>query len=415
MTADVQEDARPVDPAEPVLLREPADGVPEPVTEAADLASVARMLAAGTGPVAVDVERASGYRYSQRAYLVQLRRQGAGTHLIDPVPLPDLQVIGDALADTEWILHAASQDLPSLREVGLAPVRLFDTELAGRLLGDDRVALGTMVEQHLGVRLEKGFSAADWSTRPLPRDWLVYAALDVELLGELRVVLGRELAAAGKAEWARQEFEAVRTASAPAAREDPWRRTSGIHRLRGRRQLAEVKALWYARDQAAAARDVAPGRVLPDAALVAAVRADPKQPSDLTRVSGFRGPRTRRDLDRWWTALDEARRLPEDALPSYAGTSDGMPAANRWKDRDPAAAARLARARSALTTLAEHHRVLSQNLMASEVVRRLCWQPPEPPDEPDVRKRLIELGARPWQVDLCASALTAALTDSPTD
>ena len=152
----------------------------------------------GTGPVAVDAERASGYRYSQRAYLVQLRREGAGTVLVDPIEQSDLSAIGAALGDAEWILHAANQDLPCLAEIGLRPPHLFDTELAGRLLGDERVALGTMVERHLGVRLEKGHSAADWSTRPLPHDWLVYAALDVELLVALRAALATELARRGQ-------------------------------------------------------------------------------------------------------------------------------------------------------------------------------------------------------------------------
>ncbi|MDQ1721249.1 MAG: ribonuclease, partial [Pseudonocardiales bacterium] len=188
------------EPAGPVaeLLRTPRDGTPRPLTTAAELADAAAGLAAGHGPVAIDAERASGYRYSQRAYLVQLRRAGYGTVLIDPIPLPDLSSIDRALSDAEWILHAASQDLPCLAELGMRPRRLFDTELAGRLLGSERVALGTMVEQYLGISLEKGHSAADWSTRPLPHDWLVYAALDVELLIQLRDVLWDALVAAGK-------------------------------------------------------------------------------------------------------------------------------------------------------------------------------------------------------------------------
>ena len=230
---------------------------------------MAQKLAAGTGPVAVDAERASGFRYSQRAYLVQLRRAGAGTALIDPIPLgSDLRELDPALAGPEWVLHAASQDLPCLAEVGLAPASLFDTELAGRLAGLPRVGLGPLVEQLLGLSLEKGHGAADWSRRPLPDDWLVYAALDVEVLVELRDVLAELLAEQGKLEWARQEFEAVRTAGPPAPRAEPWRRTSGIHKIRKPRALAAVRALWEARDRLAAERDIAPGRVLPDAAIV---------------------------------------------------------------------------------------------------------------------------------------------------
>lgn len=398
------------DPADAVpVLREPRDGVPAPITAGAQLRGAVDALASGTGPVAVDAERASGYRYSQRAYLVQLRRAGAGTLLIDPIDLPDLAEVGAALGDAEWILHAANQDLACLAEVGLRPPRLFDTELAGRLLGDERVALGTMVERHLGVRLEKGYSAADWSTRPLPHDWLVYAALDVELLVALRQALASELASAGKTEWAEQEFEAVRTAPPPPPREDPWRRTSGIHVVRSRRQLAAVRALWQARDEYAAERDVAPGRVLPDSAIIAAVRANPSRPADLTQLPVFGGPRQRRQAGRWFAALRAARVLPDDQLPAITGGADPVPPASRWRDRAPEAADRLARCREAIAALAREHRVLAQNLLASDVLRRLAWEPPQPPSEAAVRAELARLGARPWQVDLAGAVLADAL------
>ncbi len=186
--------------------------------------------------MALDAERASGYRYSQRAYLVQLRRGGAGTALIDPLPLPDLKALDAAIAEAEWVLHAASQDLPCLAELGLRPRRLFDTELAARLAGFERVGLAALTEQLLGFSLEKHHSAADWSSRPLPESWLTYAALDVELLTDLRDALDAELTRQGKSEWAAEEFAAlVRTgARPPRVRAEPWRRTSGIHRVRGR-------------------------------------------------------------------------------------------------------------------------------------------------------------------------------------
>jgi ribonuclease D len=396
------------------LLREPADGLPEPITTPGQLAELVARMAAATGPVGVDAERASGYRYSQRAYLVQLRRAGAGTALIDPIALPDLSSLNAALGDAEWILHAANQDLSCLAELGLVPSRLFDTELAGRLLGSERVALGTMVEQHLGVRLEKGHSAADWSTRPLPREWLVYAALDVELLIPLRAALVDQLTAAGKLEWAHQEFEAVRSAPPPPPRAEPWRRTSGIHGVRNRRQLAVVRALWHARDSYAAERDVAPGRLLPDAAIIDAARTIPSSQDALAALPVFRGPRQRRQVARWFAAVRTGSEQPTDELPALTSNNgDGIPPASRWRDRDPVAAARLARARDVVVQLAEAHDVLAQNLLASDVIRRLAWEPPDPLDEAAVRARLAALDARPWQIDLTAGGLTAALAAPP--
>jgi len=393
----------------PVLLTEPRDGVPEPVTSPEGLAEAVARLAAGTGPVAVDAERASGYRYGQRAYLVQLRRAGTGTILIDPIPLPDLSSVQEVIAGEEWVLHAANQDLACLAEVGMRPVRLFDTELAGRLLGYEKVGLGAMVEMLLGFTLEKGHSAADWSTRPLPRAWLAYAALDVEVLVELRDRLEADLAAAGKLEWAREEFAAIATNPPPVPRAEPWRRTSGIHRVRGRRALAAVRALWEARDGLARQRDLAPGRVLPDSAIVAAATADPRSEGDLAALPVFGGRQQLRQLRRWYTALTAARSLPEADLPTSSVPSDAPPPANRWADRDPDAAARLVAARAALSALAERHKVPVENLLSPDLVRRLAWQPPADPSPGAVAGALRAGGARSWQVALAAEPLSVAL------
>jgi ribonuclease D len=397
----------------PELLLMPREGVP-PVTEDADrLAAVIERFAAGTGPVAVDAERASGYRYSQRAYLVQLRRDGAGTALIDPIGCPDLSGLSAVLQGDEWILHAASQDLTCLAEVGMVPPRIFDTELAGRLAGFERVGLGAMVENILGLRLEKGHSAADWSTRPLPASWLAYAALDVEVLIELRDKIEAELAAQGKLAWAHEEFEAVLHTPPAPPRTDPWRRTSGIHRLRTRRQLAGVRALWEIRDGMARRRDTAPGRILPDAAIISAVSAAPTSAAELLELPVFGGRATRRHVDAWFGALTDAARLPEDQLPLPLPSGDGPPPPNRWAERDPVAARRLTRVRTAVTTLAEQHRMPAENLIQPEAVRRLAWQPPADPSTAAVEKALRASGARAWQIELVAGPVADALPEPP--
>jgi ribonuclease D len=355
----------------------------------------------------VDAERASGFRYSQRAYLVQLRREGAGTALIDPIPLGgDLSPLAPALTGPEWVLHAASQDLACLAEVGLTPSRLFDTELAGRLAGLPRVGLGPLVEQLLGLSLEKGHGAADWSRRPLPEDWLVYAALDVEVLVQLRDVLAGLLAEQGKLEWAAQEFEAVRTALPPVPRAEPWRRLSGVHKLRKPRLLAVARALWEARDRLAAERDIAPGRMLPDSAIVAAAAAEPKSPEALAAMPIFRGRAQRRRASYWYAALESAAALDPADYPRAAPPSEGPPPVSRWSDRDPDAATRLTAARAAVTEVSAQWNVPMENLLQPDLLRRLCWSPPA---DGDVRAALRAGGAREWQIELLAPHLEKAL------
>jgi len=392
------------------LLLEPRDGLPPLVASQEALDAAISALAGGTGPVAVDAERASGFRYGHRAFLVQFRRQGAGTVLIDPVACPDLSALDAALADTEAVLHAASQDLPCLAEIGYRPRRLFDTETAGRLLGCPRVGLATMVESMLGLGLEKTHSAADWSTRPLPTEWLRYAALDVEVLVELRDVLAERLTQEGKIEWARQEFLAELTAAPSPPRADPWRRTSGIHRVRTRRALAVVRELWLERDKIARRRDLSPTKVLPDSAIIEAARAMPTGPDELNAIAGFSGRNARRHQPEWLRAIGRARAQPDRALPAAsAPAGDGPPPAHRWQERDPEAAKRLVAARAVVAALADSHNLPAENLVPPDAVRRLSWQPPAEISPASVGADLAGYGARPWQVELTAVPLARAL------
>ncbi|WP_093911512.1 ribonuclease D [Streptomyces sp. cf386] len=394
----------------PIPLLEPREGIPPVIADEAALAEVIAAFAAGSGPVAVDAERASGYRYGQRAYLVQLRRVGAGSALIDPVACPDLSGLGEALSGVEWVLHAATQDLPCLREIGMVPSLLFDTELAGRLAGFPRVGLGAMVENVLGFVLEKGHSAVDWSTRPLPEPWLRYATLDVELLVDLRDALEKELDRQGKLEWARQEFEAIATAPPAEPRKDPWRRTSGMHKVRRRRQLGVVRELWETRDRIAQKRDVSPGKVLSDAAIVEAALSLPGSVHALSALNGFGHRMGRRQLEQWQAAVDRAKAVTESQLPAPGQPVTGPPPPRAWADKDPVAAARLSAARAAVSALAEQLNMPQENLITPDTVRRVCWEPPKVVDAGSVGEALAGYGARAWQVEQVTPVLVAALS-----
>jgi ribonuclease D len=373
------------------------------------LAATCERIAAGTGPIALDAERASGYRYSQRAYLVQIRREGSGTHLVDPIAFDSLVPLDTAFDGAEWILHAATQDLMCLAEVGLYPEALFDTELAGRLLNLPRVGLAALVEHYLGLSLAKEFSAADWSTRPLPDPWLVYAALDVEVLIELRNLIDADLQEAGKREWAAEEFEALLTFAGPPERKEPWRRTSGIHKARGRRTLGIVREIWQTRDGIAADRDITPGRILPDASILEIAVAAPQDLNALKsmRVMKNRGPR--RFLSEWFDAVERGLALDEIKLPTTGLRTEGPPPPRAWADKNPVAAARLGRTREVITALAEQHNLPTENLISPHLVRSLAWEPPDPLSLEAVKSSLADQGARPWQIGLTAEPLTEAL------
>jgi ribonuclease D len=404
-----------------VPLLEPAEGTPDVIDTENAFRNALNLLSQGEGPFAVDAERASGFRYSARAYLIQIKRKNGGLHLIDPIPFgPEHSLFAElnALLNTdEVILHASTQDLPCLRELGINPVKLFDTELAGRIAGLPRVGLGPLLESLMGVTLAKEHSAADWSARPLPKEWLTYAALDVELLVELRDTMNSILEKANKLPWAQEEFASILMAPPAPPRVDPWRRTSGMHKIKRRDQLAIIRSLWVARDGVAAVQDIAPGKLLNDSAIVELAIAAPTNKKEFEKCLRPLGLRARwmENLQLWLDSIAAAVAMPEDLWPAMRTNADTLPPIKLWRDKFPEKFAPLSHARAAIELIAKHNEIPVENLITPEFVRRICWKPPVGATStlsiPEVEKALAELGARPWQIDLVAPALAAALLE----
>lgn len=400
-----------VDPApEPLPNAAPAE-TPRVIDTRDEYLRAVDQLAAGTGPIAVDAERASGFRYSQRAYLIQAYRRGAGTVLFDPPAIGSFAELQAAIGGEEWVLHAASQDLPCLRELGLEPAVLFDTELGARLAGLPRVGLAAVVEETLGLHLKKEHSAADWSTRPLPESWLTYAALDVELLVDVRDRIRERLEKAGKLEAAEQEFRAVLERPVPEPRSEPWRRLSGLHGVRGQRALAIARELWVVRDALARENDVAPGRLIPDSSIVNAAKANPESKRELAALSTFHGRASRSQLDRWWAAV-QAGRSTDDLPATRVRDETTLPPPRSWSDRNPDADRRLRAAREHLAAIATDLDVPLENLLTPDTLRRLAWSPPATITAETVAAALETLGARPWQIDATAQTIATAFVDA---
>ena len=406
----------------PLLM--PSNGTPPVITTEFEFESAIATLASGFGPFAIDAERASGYKYSSRAYLIQIKRTDGGLHLIDPIPFtsgqreyphPLFAQLDKLLKSDEVILHASTQDLPCLREVGIHPSKLFDTELGGRLAGLPRVGLGALVESLLGVSLAKEHSSVDWSTRPMPLDWLTYAALDVELLVELREKIAGLLRAQGKFEWAAEEFEAILNLPAPAPRIDPWRRASGIHKIRERRQLAIIKSIWHERDTLARHLDIAPGKLLSDPAMIELSVRTPENRKEMEKVLRPMGARARwfEYGTNWLDAIATGRATPENQWPSIRLEGDSMPPAKIWREKFPNKYAPLSHARSNIEKEALRLAIPAENLISPEIIRRICWTPPDDSTQSlqveAVREALLQRGARYWQSAIIAPLLAHAL------
>ena len=403
-------------------LLAPRHGTPAVVDDEAGFAQVITDLAKGEGPIAVDAERASGYKYSQRAYLIQIYRKNGGLHLIDPIPLKDSklwQSFNQNFSEYEWVIHASTQDLACLLEVGLRPKKLFDTELGARIAGCPRVGLGPLAESLLELSLAKEHSAVDWSIRPLKSEWINYAALDVDILLDIRDKVAQLLVEQKKLIWAEQDFASIlknyenyQVVDAP--KPDRWRRTSGMHKVRDRLTMTVVRDLWFSRDELARQLDTAPGRVLGDEAIVELAT---KRPDNLEAVAKVIGWRTRLEappFNRWLSVLTTALNTPIDAQPEFRVPSASLPPIKIWKEKNPLGYARLTHARLQLATLSQTLQIPVENLITPELVKRICWQ--NPPTEISkyegfVKGELEKLGARPWQIEQVTSIIAPCLSE----
>jgi ribonuclease D len=362
-------------------------------------------LKLGIGPLAIDAERASGFRYGSKAYLIQVHRAGTDVFLIDPIEISSSnawQVFAEFCNGATWILHAATQDLGCLAEVGLVPPEIIDTELGSRILNLPRVGLGAACEQLLGFRLAKEHSAADWSIRPLPTSWLNYAALDVDVLPDLASVLMEQLEIAGKLDWAKQEFHALLSFKPKPQSPDRWRSMTGLHDVKDERRLAVARELWMARDQLAREKDTAGGRLVPDASIVALVKSTVTSRSQLASLSSFNGRAARTYLDLWWEAYSKG--LATKDLPPLKLPHTGIPNHRNWPQRYPEADARLQALKPVMADLALEHELPLENLLQPDLLRRVAWEP-----ESDIANQLKELGARDWQIAAVATKISAAL------
>jgi ribonuclease D len=385
------------------------------------LKSSISVLASGTGPFAVDAERASGFKYSQRAYLIQIHRRGGPIFLIDPIAVAQdgdldsndtsFSELSEVLSSAPWILHAASQDLPCLRELGLEAPELFDTELGSRIAGLPRVGLGAVTEHFLKLRLAKEHSAVDWSTRPMHQDWLNYAALDVDVLHELWDKLAAELELQGKSAWAKAEFAAILNAPPKPPKTDKWRSTTGLNEVKDQRGLAIARSLWEARERLAMKLDVSPGRLIPDSSISSLAKNPVATRPELASNRSFVGRASRSYLDTWWAALQEAQNTRD--LPPLRLPLTGIPNHRVWANRFPDANARLLALKPAISAIAEEVSIPLENLLTPDYLRQLAWEPPADITAQSVASFLSNLGAREWQVKLVGEVLAQALLKEP--
>lgn len=379
----------------------------------------AAALAEGRGAFAIDTERASSFRYDDRAFLVQIYRRDTETFLF--APEGNRKALHDALAPVingeEWIIHAAIDDLKSLALLDLYPGSIFDTELASRFAGFTRPNLAAMVRHFVGVELEKGHGHEDWSTTPLPPEWQEYAALDVAHLHDLAEALAEQLDIDGKLSFAEQEFDRIVREISPAnaPHYGTWRDMKGVSGIRSAKSLQLAKSLWTARDELCRKEDIAPASVLTNESIVTIARAAPRSPWELRQCLRYR-PLSKAQAREWFSFVEEA--LAEDRelwpTPKELGPSD-PPAKLVWERDFPRSWHALQIARKSVAEAAVEQDIRADILLSPKVLRQVMWLAPDTDavwSTDAAAMHMERAGARPWQIALTAPLLARAQAEA---
>ncbi|MDP6584004.1 MAG: ribonuclease D, partial [Anaerolineales bacterium] len=165
--------------------------------------------------IAVDTESNSLHAYKEKVCLIQFSTREED-FIVDPIAVGNLDILRSVFANQsiEKVFHAAEYDLIGLwRDFGWKVDGLFDTMVAARTLGWEKVGLAAILSKHYSVPINKKFQRADWAARPLNDDQLSYAQLDTHYLLKLRDYL--EMNIRKHRQWPEvyEEFERISEAS----------------------------------------------------------------------------------------------------------------------------------------------------------------------------------------------------------
>jgi len=281
--------------------------------------------------LALDTESDSLYSYHTKVCLIQITTLGDGAdemdvdpkhvvdYLVDPLRFNALEPLGELLADPamEVIIHAAENDIALLqREFGFSFARLFDTQLAARILGWVRAGLAAILEEQFGVVSDKRMQRTDWGKRPLTPEQIAYAQMDTHYLPALRARQIKELHERGRWEEAQEAFAqlaALNYSERSVNERNFWQMKET--RQVDHADMNVLQALWQWREREAERQDRPPFKIVRNQALVDLAQRKPTTQQALERLSALSSSEAKRYGAAILAAIRQGKQQPLPPLP----------------------------------------------------------------------------------------------------
>ncbi len=353
--------------------------------------------------VAMDIEADSMFHYREKVCLIQVA-QNHHRWVIDPLALHDLSPLAPIFADhsIEKIFHGADYDIRSLyRDFGFKINNLFDTELACRFLGLPHTGLAHVLKERFQVQIDKKYQRKDWSKRPLPTEMIDYAMSDVAHLTELATILKKELEAAGRYEWVKEECQLLCQVRPTNREERPlFQRFNGAGRL-DRRSLAVLEALLTVRDDIGRTKDRPVFKIIGNKALMQMAVTKPVTLEELNKSGLLSKRQFAMYAGAVVQAINTAMSLPVSKLPLYPQS--------RRRPRDNGHTKRMKALKEKREAMANFYNLSPGTLLSNTQIINIAHS------RPSDKKQLKAVGGvRTWQAEAFGQELLDALNTPST-
>ncbi|MBN1965177.1 MAG: ribonuclease D [Anaerolineae bacterium] len=364
------------------------------ITAQADLARYADTWAREP-LLAIDTESNSLYAYREQVCLIQLSTREQD-FIIDPLVLDHIDPLGDLIADPgiEKVFHAAEYDVMCLkRDFAFTFTNLFDTMIAARICGSQKLGLANMLEEYFSVAVDKKYQRANWGRRPLEQDMLRYAQLDTHYLPDLRDIWQAQLQEHRRWREAQEVFAELTDLPAAAHSFDPdgfWR-INGAQALKPH-QMSVLRALYLLREEIAEQRNYPPFKVFGNKTLIDLASEQPRQQRDLYGITGM--------------TSGQVRRYGRHILQAVAAAKQDKPPRRPQRDRRPSEAivARYEALHEWRKQRAQQRGVESDVIVTRDALWALARHAPATPEE------LADVpGLGPWKTETYGAEILRVL------
>ena len=267
--------------------------------------------------LAVDTEFIRDSTYYPSLCLIQI----AGINFaaaIDPLAKLDMSPIWELLLNKNIlkVFHAGRQDIEIFFGLmGEIPTPIYDTQIAAMFCGlGDQVSYESLVNNFLGLSVNKEHQFTNWLQRPLSKNQINYAISDVTHLINIFPLIRKAIKDNNREEWVTKELEHLSKKELYKVKADEvWKKIK--LKNSNPQMLNLLKYLAYWRENECKKRNVPRNRLIRDDVLINISFSKPKTISELKKIRAIPKNLSNDDFSQILEVIDKAEKVRREEWP----------------------------------------------------------------------------------------------------